>query len=176
MERCQQGRIGTKAGEARSEKRNPPTASLNIEIGDLNDYPLVALVSAPSTDNVGNVDMPPINQETINDNAKLIMHRLVARALSRDRSLVDRSKAALARDSVRFPDRTFIADWEKLLCLPTQELRARLTSRDQEMKRLRLSSPFVTSDGVDFSDYALRRRIRQAAKRIAARATRPSSD
>ena len=120
--------------------------------------------------------MPPINQEAINDNAKLIMHRLIARALSRDDFLVDRSKVSLARDAVHFPDRTFIADWEKLLCLPTQELRARLTSRDQEMKRLRLSSPFVTSEGVDFTDYALRRRIRQAAKRIAVRAARPSSD
>jgi hypothetical protein len=124
---------------------------------------------------IGNIGMSPINQETINDNAKLIMHRLIARALSHDRSLVDRSKTSLARNSVQFPDRTFIADWERLLALPIQELRARLTSRDQEMKRLRLSSPFMMSDGVDFTDYALRRRIRQAAKRIAAGATRRSS-
>jgi hypothetical protein len=39
------------------------------------------------------------------------------------------------------------------------------------MTRLRLSSPFVLADGIDFEDEALRRRIWRAAKRIALRST-----
>ncbi len=113
----------------------------------------------------------PLNQETINDTAKLIMHRLIARLLARDPLLVERAKVSLAKIFVHFPDRSFVTEWDELLRLPTRELRAVLTSRDQEMKRLRLSSPFVTAEGVDFSDQALRRRIRRAAKRIVARAS-----
>jgi hypothetical protein len=108
----------------------------------------------------------PLNQETINDTAKLIMDRLIARSLARDPTLIDRAKASLAKMSLRFPDCSFVADWEELLRLPTQELRILLTSRDQDMKRLRLSSPFVTAEGVDFTDQTLRRRIWRAAKRI----------
>jgi hypothetical protein len=111
----------------------------------------------------------PLNQETINDTAKLIMHRLIARSLARDPTLVDRAKVSLAGISVRFPDRSFVVEWEELLRLPIRELRALLTSRDQNMTRLRLSSPFTTAEGVDFTDQTLRRRIRRAAKRILAR-------
>ena len=114
----------------------------------------------------------PLNQEIVNDTAKLIMHRLIARALVRDPLLVDRAKVSLTGISARFPDRSFVAEWEELLRLPTCELRARLISRDQDMKRLRLSSPFVTAEGVDFGDQTLRRRISRAAKRIASRASR----
>jgi hypothetical protein len=115
---------------------------------------------------------PPLNQEIVNDTAKLIMHRLIARSLVHDPLLVDRAKVSLAKISVHFPDRSFVADWEELLRLPTSKLRALLTSRSQDMKRLRLSSPFVTAEGVDFGDQTLRRRIRWAAKRIVARASR----
>ena len=114
----------------------------------------------------------PLNQEIVNDTAKLIMHRLIARLLVRDPLLVDRAKVSLTKISIHFPDRSFVADWERLLRLPKSELRALLTSRN--MKRLRLSSPFVTAEGVDFRDQTLRRRIRRAAKRVVARASRPA--
>jgi hypothetical protein len=116
----------------------------------------------------------PLNQEMVNDTAKLIMHRLIARLLVRDPLLIDRAKVSLTKISAHFPDRSFVVGWEKLLRLPTSELRALLTSRNQDMKRLRLSSPFVTAEGVDFKDQTLRRRIRRAAKRIVARASRPA--
>jgi hypothetical protein len=115
-----------------------------------------------------------LNQEIVNDTAKLIIDRLIARSIARDPTLVDRAKASLAKISLHFPDRSFVADWDELLRLPTGELRTLLTSRNQDMKRLRLSSPFVTAEGVDFSDQTLRRRIRRAAKRIAAHASRPA--
>jgi hypothetical protein len=111
----------------------------------------------------------PLNQENVNDTAKLIMHRLIARLLERDPTLVQRAKVSLREISTRFPERSLVKDWETLLCLPTRQLRSRLTCRDQEMKRLRLLSPFVTIEGVDFTDQTLRRRISQAAKRIAIR-------
>jgi hypothetical protein len=113
---------------------------------------------------------PVINQETVNDTAKLIMHRLIARLLVRDPTLIGRARVSLAEIAHHFPARSFITDWERLLCLPTPQLRALLTSRNEEMRHLRLSSPFVTAEGVDFADQALRRRIRRAAKRISARA------
>jgi hypothetical protein len=111
----------------------------------------------------------PLNQEVINDTAKLIMHRLIARSLARDASLIDRAKASLAEAAVRFPHQAFIRDWKEMLALPPDRARALLASRGQDMKRLRQSSPFVTAEGVDFTDQNLRRRIRRAAKRIAVR-------
>jgi hypothetical protein len=110
-----------------------------------------------------------LNQETVNDTAKLMMHRLIARLLARDPALIDRAKVSLAKISLRFPDRSFVTEWEEVLRLPLGELRALLTSRDQNMTRLRLSSPFTTAEGVDFTDQTLRRRIWRAARRIAGR-------
>jgi hypothetical protein len=64
-----------------------------------------------------------------------------------------------------------VNEWDDLLRLPPSNVRRRLTSRDEEMTRLRLSSPFVIADGIDFSDVALRRRIWQAAKRLTVKST-----
>jgi hypothetical protein len=116
-----------------------------------------------------------LNLESVNDTVKLIMHRLVARRLHRDPSIVDQARASLARLKDRFSDRSFVAEWEDLLRRPYAEVRALLTSRSEEMRRLRLSSPFVTAEGVDFTDHSLRRRIRRTAKRIAARVYRDKS-
>jgi hypothetical protein len=109
------------------------------------------------------------NRETVNDTAKLIMHRLIARELARDPTLVERARVRLEKMAVRFPDRSFVRDWEAVLQRPVSEIAAVLTGRNQEARRLRLSSPFILADGIDFKDEALRRRIGQAAKRIAAR-------
>ena len=111
-----------------------------------------------------------LNQETVNDTAKLMMHRLIARLLVRDPLLLDRARVSLDQMSVLFPDRSFVVELEELLRLPPRQLRVLLTSRNQHMRRLRLSSPFLTA--VDFRDQNLRRRIRRAAKRIVARAAR----
>jgi hypothetical protein len=107
-----------------------------------------------------------VNQETVNDAAKLMMHRLIARELGRDPSLLDRARIAQAKMAERFADRPFIREWDELLSAPAAELRARLTSRDSDMVRLRSSSPFALAEGVDFTDYDLRLRIQRAAKRV----------
>ena len=105
----------------------------------------------------------------MNDTAKLMMHRLIARRLGRDPSLVERAKVSLGRSADRFSSHTFIHDWSELLNLPVTEIRLRLTRRNEEMTRLRLSSPFMLAEGIDFEDEALRRRIWRAAKRVAVR-------
>jgi hypothetical protein len=109
------------------------------------------------------------NQEVVNDLAKLIMHRLIARTLARDPSLVERAKVSNARAAERLPNRSFVQEWRGLLAQPVSELRMRLVSRSEDMTRLRLSSPFVIADGVDFTDQIVRRRIWAAARRLAAR-------
>jgi hypothetical protein len=110
-----------------------------------------------------------INQEVVNDAAKLMMHRLIARKLGRDPSLVERARIAQAKIAERFADRPFVREWDQLLNLPAVELRAKLVSRNSDMVRLRISSPFVLAEGVDFTDYDLRLRIRRAARRVAER-------
>jgi hypothetical protein len=110
-----------------------------------------------------------LNRETVNDTAKLIMHRLIARKLARDPSLVGRARASLDKMADRFPDHAFVAEWDAILRRPVDEIVAVLIGRGEEARRLRLSSPFVLAEGIDFTQEALRRRIGQAAKRLAAR-------
>jgi hypothetical protein len=110
-----------------------------------------------------------VNQEAVNDAAKLMMHRLIARKLGRDPSVVEQAKISQARIAERFVGRPFVREWDELLTLPVAELRAKLVSRDSDMVRLRISSPFVLAAGVDFTDYNVRLRIRQAARRVAER-------
>ncbi len=117
-----------------------------------------------------------VNKERVNDAAKLIMHRLIARKLGRDPSLVERAKHSLGWSSDHFGNYSFIRDWSELLSLPVPEIRHRLTRRDEQMTRLRLSSPFMLAEGVDFEDEALRRRIWRAAKRIVVRSTAGGQD
>ena len=110
-----------------------------------------------------------VNQETVNDSAKLIMHRLISRAIARDPSLIGRAKASNARAAECYAGRSFVREWDELLDLPPMELRTRLTSREPLMVRLRTSSPFLLDAGIDFTDYKFRLRIRRAARRTVER-------
>ena len=82
-----------------------------------------------------------LNQEAVNDVAKLIMHRLIARMLGRDHSLVVSATISHARISAKFSDKIFVREWFDLLARPVPEIRSLLVSRSREMNRLRLSSP-----------------------------------
>jgi hypothetical protein len=110
-----------------------------------------------------------VNQETVNDAAKLMMHRLISREISRDASLVERARLIHSQVAQRHAGRSFVREWDDLLKLPAAVLRARLASRDPEMVRMRLTSPFVLAGGIDFSDYNFRLRLRRAAKRVVER-------
>jgi hypothetical protein len=59
-----------------------------------------------------------LNQEYVNDTAKLMMHRLIARAISRDPSLVEKAKVSLERRSQHFQDYSFVREWTELLDHP----------------------------------------------------------
>lgn len=100
----------------------------------------------------------PVNQEAVNNRAKLMMHRIVARRLARDSSLVSIARAKLS-DGSRALDAS--AEWRDLLSLDLPELRRQITARTERMERLRLSSPFATG----FTDPQLRRRIWQLARK-----------
>jgi len=110
-----------------------------------------------------------INQEHVNDTAKLMMHRLIAREIGRDPSLVEKARVSLDRSSQHYEGYSFVREWSYVLGLPPSTVRRLLTSRGEEMTRLRLSSPFVLAEGVDFEDDVLRRRIWKAARRIVQR-------
>jgi hypothetical protein len=110
-----------------------------------------------------------VNQETVNDTAKLMMHRLISREIGCDPSLVERAKVSHARTVRLYARRPFVREWDDLLELPPTRLRAKLISRESDMVRLRLSSPFFPVAGMDFTDYDFRLRIRRAARRVAQR-------
>ena len=81
------------------------------------------------------------NAEDINDRAKLIIHRFVARSLMRDPTLVTRARHVV--DGWRgAPEYDFVAEWEHLLRLPASDLARVLVRREEAMCRLRASSPF----------------------------------
>jgi hypothetical protein len=110
-----------------------------------------------------------VNKEQVNDAAKLMIHRLIARELGCDPTLIEKAKISLDRSAQHFDGYSFVREWSELLHLPPSNLRRRLTSRDEGMTRLRLSSPFVLADGI-VTDQTLRRRIWRAAKRLAEKA------
>ena len=85
----------------------------------------------------------PVNKERVNDTANLMMHRLIARKIDRDPSLVEKARVSLGRSAEHFKDYSFVREWNDVLDLPVPRVRQLLTSRDEAMTRLRLSSPFV---------------------------------
>jgi len=99
-----------------------------------------------------------INAELINDRAKLLMHRLIARRLRQQPDLIECARRNLSA----YGADTCGGEWAKLLCLDMATLVSRLVARDEVMTRLRLSSPFVGV--IDFSPIDLRRRIWRKAR------------
>jgi hypothetical protein len=85
-----------------------------------------------------------VNQGVIGDTAKLMMHRLIARQIRRDRTLVEKAKVEHARQAGSVRGLAFRCEWDALLSLPPAELTSKLISRDREMTRLRNSSPFLS--------------------------------
>jgi hypothetical protein len=106
---------------------------------------------------------PPINSEDMNNTAKLIMHRLIARAIGRDPSSIEKARDALPHGS----GYSFVVDWNNILKLPVNEVRRLITSRSENMTRLRLSSPFAFV--IDLTNVDLRRRIHRIARRLVER-------
>jgi hypothetical protein len=113
-----------------------------------------------------------LNEKIVNDTAKLVMHRLVARQLSRDPLALLLATTYLKRVAERYPGRSFVDEWQLILRLPIKDIQAKQINRDEEMTRLRSSSPFVlVKVGVDLRNVAVRRRIWKLARRLAMRSS-----
>lgn len=103
-----------------------------------------------------------VNKESVNDRAKLIMHRLIARCLARNPALVEQARDLMQRRLANTSALHCAAEWDHLLSLSPAHVRRAIVSRGPEMERLRLSSPLPSVVG--FRDEALRRRIWRKAK------------
>ena len=103
-----------------------------------------------------------VNAEQVNDRAKLMIHRLIARRMATDPGLIDRAREALSKARAAGDVHTYMDEWYDLLARDPTELRRLITARSPDMIRLRLSSPFATLSGVE--DLDLRRRIWRMAR------------
>jgi hypothetical protein len=110
------------------------------------------------------------NPELINDRAKLLYHRLVARRLRHEPALISRAKDVIARQPFSSSGPHVVEVWRRLLNGPTDLLMRELVGRSAEARRLRLSSPFPFVDELKIDDEQLRRRFWRVAKRVFVRA------
>lgn len=99
--------------------------------------------------------------ERVNDQANLILHRLIARKLARRPELLVQASDKLSESDER---ELFVVEvWREILKLDMLEVRRLLCERYGRMDRLRLTIPFVSL--VDLSDPDLRKRIYRLAAR-----------
>jgi hypothetical protein len=101
----------------------------------------------------------------INDRVKLLRHRMYARRLAAEPSLVDRARGVLAVLRETRPHAPWMAEWDALLRLPVGDIRRFIVRRTEKAAHLRLSSPFALVDGLRIADEAIRRRVWRVAKR-----------
>jgi hypothetical protein len=107
---------------------------------------------------------PPPNAETVNDRAKLLYHRIVARQLATDPDLIGRARQVISEWRSMGHQYDVFDEWDRLLNLDPAQLRRLITERSENMTRLRISSPLGIASGLFVNDEALRRRIRRKAK------------
>jgi hypothetical protein len=126
---------------------------------------------------------PRVQQEQVNDRAKLAMHRLIARRILRQPEMVSRAVQVMAKLRLEGRDEPYYQEWRALLdrhgtgaTAPITALVRQLSSRSERMNRLRSSSPFMLIEELDLADVALRRRIWRMAKRAVARRQERTAD
>jgi hypothetical protein len=103
---------------------------------------------------------PVPNRESVNDRAKLILHRLVARRLRANPSLLDEARTRL--QSLAGPAPDYLIQWARVLDRSAEEVADLIGSRSERMTHLRVSSPFRLPEM--FDDEAWRRRLWKKAK------------
>ena len=102
----------------------------------------------------------PVNQEDVNGEAKLQIHRIIAPRLRREPDVLEQARAKIARLEGQASDWVFA--WRAILALPPGDVARKSTEVSAEMERLRSASPF---DLPEFMDPSLRRRIWSKARR-----------
>ncbi|ACI99982.1 hypothetical protein [Rhodospirillum centenum] len=106
-----------------------------------------------------------MNQERVNDRAKLMMHRVFARRLRDDPRLVERARAVLDRLILDGRGMDCYREWQAVLGQAPERVAELLVRRSERMDRLRLSSPFPLVTEIAITDPDIRRRIWRLAKR-----------
>lgn len=101
-----------------------------------------------------------VNAERVNDRAKLIIHRLLARRIRSEPEIVDKARKAISTVVDGSPD--YLDEWRELLFGDENEIRRIITERSSKMDRLRISSPLAMAAGLE--DPELRRRIWRKAR------------
>lgn len=103
--------------------------------------------------------MRSVNSETVNNRAKLLIHRLIARRIATDPQVVARAKALVSQAR----DGGDLDEWRVLLSRDPETVRRAVVERSARMDRLRVSSPLALVAGLEDPD--LRRRIWRKARR-----------
>ena len=103
---------------------------------------------------------PILNRESVNDRAKLILHRLVARRLRANPALLEDARTRL--QSLAGPAPDYVIQWARVLDRSAEDVADLIGSRSEQMTHLRVSSPFRLPEG--FDDEAWRRRVWKKAK------------
>ena len=112
-------------------------------------------------DKASTIALKPVpNRESVNDRAKLILHRLVARSLRANPALLEDARTRLRSLAGPAPD--YVMQWARLLDQPAEDVADLIGSRSEHMTHLRVSSPFRLPEG--FDDEAWRRRVWKKAK------------
>ena len=103
---------------------------------------------------------PPVNRETVNDRAKLILHRLVAGHLRRGNQLLVEARQRFKAMPQPVPE--YVRDWLEILDHSVDEVARLIVKRSEALARLRTASPSQLPAAYD--DPAWRRRVWQKAK------------
>ncbi len=103
-----------------------------------------------------------VNAEDVNDRAKLMIHRLLARRMASEPGLVAQAQDALGSRHIEGASAEYIDEWKRLLSLEPNELRRIITARTDNMYRLRVSSPLALVADIENPDF--RRRIWRKAR------------
>ncbi|MDP6840239.1 MAG: hypothetical protein QGH73_01025 [Rhodospirillales bacterium] len=110
-----------------------------------------------------------VNAEAVNDRAKLMMHRLLARRIASEPEIIDQAREMISKARTSGKPQAYGDEWRALLALELAELRTVITRRSPEMDRLRIQSPLALVTGI--RDPNLRKRLwRKARQGLALRA------
>lgn len=98
-------------------------------------------------------------REEINDRAKLILHRLIAREMRSDPEMTRMARERLVE--VHSPRPDYVDEWIAILEQSPDEIARTISERSERMTRLRASSPFSMTGRYQDPDW--RRRVWQKA-------------
>ena len=103
-----------------------------------------------------------VNAHFVGERARLIMHRMIARQIGSDPSLIERARVHVEAAVAEAAEISYLVGWQRLLAMDIPTIRRRITERNEEMQEMRHCSPLSVL--VDFKDIEFRRRIWRKAR------------